>query len=191
MRAVLALPIAAVVTSAALFPNPARGAEPSDGDWPMPAHDYSSTRFSPLDEIKPDNASRIELAFSFSTGIDKSQEAAPIVVNGTMYVVTPYPNHVLAFDLSKPGANVKWKYDPHTQPSAQGVACCDVVNRGAAYADGRLFFNTLDNNTIALDAATGRELWRAKLGEIKRGESMTMAPLAVKGKVLVGNSGGE
>ena len=162
-----------------------------DGDWPMAARDYAATRFSTLDEIRPDNASRLQLAFSFSTGIDKGHEAAPIVANGTMYVVTPYPNHVLAFDLSKPGANLKWKFDPHTEASAQGVACCDVVNRGAAYADGRLFFNTLDNNTIALDAATGKELWRTKLGEIRLGQSITMAPLVVKGKVLVGNSGGE
>ena len=191
MRAALLLPIATVIASAATFSNPARGAEPTDGDWPMPAHDYSSTRFSPLDEIQPGNVARLELAFSFSTGIDKGHEAAPIVVNGTMYVVTPWPNHVLAFDLSKPGASLKWKFDPHTEASAQGVACCDVVNRGTAYADGRLFFNTLDNHTIALDAATGKELWRTKLGEIRHGQSMTMAPLVVKGKVLVGNSGGE
>jgi lanthanide-dependent methanol dehydrogenase len=105
--------------------------------------------------------------------------------------VTPYPNHVFAFDLTRPGANVKWKFDPKTNASAQGVACCDVVNRGAAYADGKLFFNTLDNHTIALDAASGKELWRTKLGEIQLGQTMTMAPLVVKGKVLVGNSGGE
>jgi PQQ-dependent dehydrogenase (methanol/ethanol family) len=71
------------------------------------------------------------------------------------------------------------------------VACCDVVNRGVAFADGRVFVNTLDNQTIALDAATGRELWRRSLGDISKGETMTMAPLVVKGKVLVGNSGGE
>ncbi len=86
---------------------------------------------------------------------------------------------------------MKWKFDPKPSASAQGVACCDVVNRGAAYADGRLFINTLDAQTIAVDAATGRELWRTKLGDINRGETITMAPLVVKGKVLVGNSGGE
>jgi lanthanide-dependent methanol dehydrogenase len=166
-------------------------AQPGEGDWPMPAHDFASTRFSPLDEITPANVSGLKLAFSFSTGADKGHEAAPIVVGDTMYVVTPFPNFVYAFDLSKPGANVKWKFDPKVSTFAQGVACCDVVNRGAVYADGRLFFNTLDNQTIALDAASGKELWRAKLGEIRLGQSMTMAPLVVKGKVLVGNSGGE
>jgi PQQ-dependent dehydrogenase (methanol/ethanol family) len=157
----------------------------------MAARDYANTRFSPLDEIKPWNASRLQLAFSLSTGVEKGHEAAPIVVGDTMYVVTPYPNYLFALDLTKPGANVKWKFDPKTNASAQGVACCDVVNRGVAYADGRIFFNTLDNHTIALDAASGRELWRAKLGEIQLGQTITMAPLVVKGKVLVGNSGGE
>lgn len=71
------------------------------------------------------------------------------------------------------------------------MACCDVVNRGTAYADGRIFFNTLDNHTIALEATSGRELWNTKLVEINLGETMTMAPLVVKDKVLVGNSGGE
>jgi PQQ-dependent dehydrogenase (methanol/ethanol family) len=177
--------------SAAVLASHAAPSPPADGDWPMAAHDYASTRFSPLDEIRPSNAPQLQLAFSFSTGLEKGHEAAPIVVGDTMYVVTPYPNYVLAFDLSKPGANLKWKFDPHTQASAQGVACCDVVNRGAAYSDGRIFFNTLDNNTIALDAASGKELWRTPLGEIRLGQTITMAPLVVKGKVLVGNSGGE
>ena len=190
MRARISLTFAALFL-AAVFPGFAHGAEVSDGDWPMPARDYAATRFSPLEEIKPDNAAKLQLAFSFSTGIDKGHEAAPIVVNGTMYVVTPYPNLVYAFDLAKPGANVKWKFDPHVESASQGVACCDVVNRGAAYDGGRIFFNTLDNKTIALDAATGRELWRASLGEIRLGQTLTMAPLVVKGKVLVGNSGGE
>ncbi len=160
-------------------------------DWPMAAHDYASTRYSPLSEITPANANQLKLAWSFSTSIDKGHEAAPIVVGATMYVVTPYPNHVIAFDLTKPGASVKWIFDPKTNAKAQGVACCDVVNRGAAYADGRLFFNTLDNRAIALDAASGKELWRTNLGDIAMGQSITMAPLVVKGKVLVGNSGGE
>jgi PQQ-dependent dehydrogenase (methanol/ethanol family) len=108
-----------------------------------------------------------------------------------MFIVTPFPNLVYALDLTKPGAPVKWKFAPGPLPASQGVACCDVVNRGGVYADGRFFFNTLDGQTIALDAKTGAQLWRAKLADINKGESVTMAPLVVKGKVLVGVSGGE
>ena len=163
---------------------------PEDGEWRMPAKDYASTRFSGLDEITTANVSRLQLAWTFSTGVLRGHEAAPIVANGTMYIVTPHPNILYALDLARGGA-LKWKYEPGTARAAKGVACCDVVNRGAAYDDGRIFYNTLDVHTVAVDAATGRELWRTKLGDINRGESMTMAPLVVKGKVLVGNSGGE
>jgi hypothetical protein len=79
---------------------------PGEGDWPMPAHDYASTRFSPLDEIKPANIAKLQLAFSLSTGIEKGHEAAPIVVGDTMYIALPYPNYLLALDLTRPGANV-------------------------------------------------------------------------------------
>jgi PQQ-dependent dehydrogenase (methanol/ethanol family) len=163
----------------------------NDGDWPMAGRDYAGTRYSPLGDITTANVASLKPAFTFSTGVLRGHEAAPIVVDGTLYVVTPYPNIVYALDLSKPGAPVKWKFEPHPSASAQGVACCDVVNRGAAWADGRIFFNTLDDQTIALDAASGKELWRARLGDIRTGETMTMAPLVVKGLVLVGNSGGE
>jgi PQQ-dependent dehydrogenase (methanol/ethanol family) len=170
---------------------PSEAAPPDDGNWTLPAKDYASTRYSALAQIDGANVARLRVEFAFSTGIARGQEAAPIVAGDTMYVVTPYPNIVYALDLTRPGAPLKWKYEPKPDASAQGVACCDVVNRGASFADGRLFFNTLDGDTIALDAATGREAWRTHLGDIRKGETLTMAPLAAKGKVLVGNSGGE
>jgi PQQ-dependent dehydrogenase (methanol/ethanol family) len=169
----------------------AGAAAQEQGDWPMPAHDFASTRFSPLDEINPGNAGQLKVAFTFSTGVNRGQEAAPIVVDNTMYIVSPYPNIVYALDLTKEGAPARWSFKPKPDAAAQGVACCDVVNRGAVVADGKLFFNTLDGQTIALDTATGKQLWRTKLGDINRGETITMAPLVVKDKVLVGNSGGE
>lgn len=161
------------------------------GQWPMATLDYANTRFSELAEIDHGNVSGLQVAFTFSTGVDRGQEAAPIVVDGTMYIVTPYPNVVYALDLTRPGAPLKWKYEPRPAPASQGVACCDVVNRGAVYWQGRIIFNTLDGSTIALDAATGRQQWRAQLADINLGETITMAPMVVKGKVLVGNSGGE
>ncbi|WP_330837214.1 methanol/ethanol family PQQ-dependent dehydrogenase [Piscinibacter sp.] len=163
----------------------------SDGEWLMAAGDFASTRFSPLDQITAANVKELRPAFSFSTGVLRGHEAAPVVAGSTMYVVTPWPNILYALDLAQPGAPVKWKFEPKPDPSAKGVACCDVVNRGAAYADGRVFMTTLDNEAIAVDAASGKPLWRTRLGQIDRGETMTMAPLVVKNKVLVGNSGGE
>ncbi|TPI32696.1 PQQ-dependent dehydrogenase, methanol/ethanol family [Mesorhizobium sp. B3-1-6] len=176
--------------SPAISPPPA-AAPPDDGQWTMPAKNYASTRYSELAEINEGNVKNLQVAFTFSTGVNKGQEAAPLVVGSTMYIVSPFPNIVYALDLSKPGAPMKWKYEPNPEPAAQGVACCDVVNRGAAFADGRLFFNTLDGHTIALDADSGQPLWNAHIGNINIGETITMAPLVVKGKVLVGNSGGE
>ncbi|WP_210200014.1 methanol/ethanol family PQQ-dependent dehydrogenase [Mesorhizobium sp. WSM4313] len=170
---------------------PAAAAPPDDGQWTMPAKNYASTRYSELAEINEGNVKNLQVAFTFSTGVNKGQEAAPLVVGSTMYIVSPFPNIVYALDLSKPGAPMKWKYEPNPEPAAQGVACCDVVNRGAAFADGRIFFNTLDGHTIALDANTGQPVWNAHVGNINIGETITMAPLVVKGKVLVGNSGGE
>jgi lanthanide-dependent methanol dehydrogenase len=202
---------AAVLTSALLMgcnrtppqgEQPATGGVPTpppsaaavaadDGQWLMAAKDYANTRFSGLQEITTANVQNLKLAWSFSTGVLRGQEAAPLVVNGTMYVVTPYPNILYALDLTQPGAPVKWSFKPRPSAAAQGVACCDVVNRGAAYADGKVVFNTLDDHTIAVDAVTGQQVWNATVGEINRGETLTMAPIIVKGKVLVGNSGGE
>ncbi len=142
-------------------------------------------------EINTGNAKNLKLAWTFSTGLTRGHEAAPLVVNNTMYIVTPWPNLLYALDLTKPGAPLKWTYDPHPASASQGVACCDVVNRGAAYYNGKIIYNTLDVHTVAVDANTGKEVWKTKLGDINRGESMTMAPLVVKGKVIVGNSGGE
>jgi len=161
-----------------------------DGQWTRPAKDYAATRYSQLTEITADNVGRLVPVWSYSMGVLRVHEEAPLVVGSTMYLVTPFPNELHALDLGRQGA-LKWIYRPRPEPAAQGVACCDVVNRGAVYADGRIVFNTLDNQVVAVDAATGRELWKTKVGEINLGETMTMAPLVVKGLVLVGNSGGE
>src|SRR6185503_19281230 len=180
--------------------NVERGAAPAngevdlaadDGQWVRPAKDLASTRFSGLTEINTTNVKNLRVIATFSTGTLRGHEAAPIVVGNTMYIITPYPNYVYALDLTKPGLPTKWMYNPKPELASQGVACCDVVNRGLVYDNGKLFFNTLDDHTIALDAATGKEVWNTKVGDINMGETITMAPLVAKGKVLVGDSGGE
>ncbi|HEY6991249.1 MAG TPA: methanol/ethanol family PQQ-dependent dehydrogenase [Bryobacteraceae bacterium] len=165
--------------------------QPDDGQWIMPAKNYASTRYSNLDQITVANVKSLKPAFEFSTGTLHGNEAAPLVVNNTMYIVTPFPNNLYALDLTKPGAPVKWVYEGHPAPSAQGVACCDTVNRGASYYNGKIYYNLLDDQTVAVDANTGKEVWKTRLADINTGESITMAPIVAKGKVLVGNSGGE
>lgn len=161
-----------------------------DGQWPMAAKNYANTRFSGLDEIKAGNVKDLKVAWTFSTGVNRGQEAAPIVVGDAMYVVTPYPNILYALDLKNSGA-VRWKYEPKPVAAAQGVACCDVVNRGAVFSDGKVFITTLDGHVCGVEAATGKEIWKTKVGNIYVGETVTMSPIVVNGKVLVGNSGGE
>jgi PQQ-dependent dehydrogenase (methanol/ethanol family) len=171
---------------------PAASASPADdGNWTMPGKDYASTRFSGLNQITAGNVGKLQVAFTFSTGITEGFEAPPLVVDNVMYVVTPWPNNVFALDLTKPGAPLKWEYKPNTAAAAKGVACCGPVNRGAVYDGGKLFLNLLDGHTVAVDAATGKELWRTQVADIQKGETVTMAPLVAGGKVLVGNSGGE
>jgi lanthanide-dependent methanol dehydrogenase len=171
---------------------PAPAAFPADdGNWTMPAKDYAGTRFSALRQITPANARTLRPAFTFSTGAKEGFEAPPLVVGSTMYVVGPWPTKVFALDLTRPNAPPKWVYDPKPARPSRGRACCGPVNRGAVYSNGRLFLNLLDNHTVAIDAATGRELWRTKLDDISTGSTMTMAPLVAEGKVFAGNSGGE
>src|SRR6185503_6415617 len=118
-----------------------------------------------LDSIKPSNITNLRVVTTLNTGINRGHEGQPLVVNNTMYVVTPYPNNLLAIDLTKPG--------------------------GAHFADGKIIYSLLDAHVVAVDAETGEEVWRTKVGNIDLGETFTAAPLVVKDKVIVGNSGGE
>jgi PQQ-dependent dehydrogenase (methanol/ethanol family) len=170
--------------------SPDTSSAADDGQWRMPARNYASTRYSGLSQITTQNVGQLRLAWTFSTGLTRGHEAGPLVVDSTMYLVTPFPNFLYALDLKRSGA-LKWTYKPSPMLASQGVACCDLVNRGAAYFDGKVYYNTLDAHTVAVDAKTGKQVWKTKVGDINKGETTTMAPLVVKGKVLIGNSGGE
>ncbi len=161
------------------------------GEWRSQAHDYANTRYSTLDQINAGNASKLRIAWTFSDGTQGGHEAAPLVVGTTMYVVTPFPDMLFALDLAKPGAPIKWKFAPNPSPTALGKACCDTVNRGLTYVDHKIIYNLLDDHTVAVDAESGKQIWRTKMGNVESGETMTMAPFAVGKKVLVGDSGGE
>ena len=159
-------------------------------DWVMPAGDYANTRFSKLKQITAANVGKLQVAWTFSTGVLRGHEGTPLVIGDVMYVHGPFPNPVYALDLNNDG-KILWKYEPRQDPDVIPVMCCDTVNRGLAYSDGKLFLNQADTTLVALDAKTGKVLWQEKNGDPKKGETGTSAPLVVKDKVLVGISGGE
>jgi PQQ-dependent dehydrogenase (methanol/ethanol family) len=181
----------AICFAAALAAGPAYSQGHDDGEWTMPGKDYAGTRFSGLAQITSTNVGQLKPVWSFSTGVLGGHEGQPLVVNRTMYVVTPYPNVLYAFDLTREGYPLKWKYRPDPNPSSIGIACCDAINRGPAYAEGKIVYNLLDGHTVAVYAETGKELWKTKVADIGEGETTPMAPLVAKGKVFVGPSGGE
>jgi PQQ-dependent dehydrogenase (methanol/ethanol family) len=178
------------------LPNPASAndellkLQKDANQWVMPTGNYNNQRYSTLDQINASNASKLHPVWTFSTGVLRGHEGGPLVIGNTMYVHTPFPNNVFALDLNDNG-KILWKYEPRQDPNVIPVMCCDTVNRGVAYGDGKIILNQADATVVALDAKTGKELWHVKNGDPAKGETMTMAPMVVKDKVLVGISGGE
>ena len=158
--------------------------------WVMPAGDYANTRYSKLNQINASNVGKLQVAWTFSTGVLRGHEGGPLIVGNTMYVHTPFPNKVYAIDLSNDN-KIVWKYEPKQDPNVIPVMCCDTVNRGLAYSDGKIFLHQADDKLVALDAKTGNMVWTAVNGDPSKGQTGTSAPLVVKDKVLVGTSGGE
>jgi PQQ-dependent dehydrogenase (methanol/ethanol family) len=158
--------------------------------WVMPTGDYANTRYSELKQITKDNVKNLRPVWTFSTGVLRGHEGAPLVIGDVMYVHAPFPNQVYALDLNNAG-QIIWKYEPKQDPTVIPVMCCDTVNRGLAYADGKIILDQADAHVVALDAKTGKEVWRIENGDPKKGETMTSAPMIVKDKVIVGISGGE
>jgi PQQ-dependent dehydrogenase (methanol/ethanol family) len=159
-------------------------------NWVIPAQNYASQRYSTLNQINSDNASHLQVAWTFSTGVLRGHEGAPLVIGNVMYFVTPFPNIVYALDLDH-NERILWKYEPQQDPTVIGVMCCDTVNRGVAYGDGKILLHQADTTLVALDAKTGKVAWSVKDGDPSKGQTGTDAPLVVKDKVLIGVSGGE
>jgi alcohol dehydrogenase (cytochrome c) len=155
------------------------------GSWPSYGRDYSNQRFSPLTQITPATVARLSLVWHYKTGVIKAFETSPIVVDGTMYITTAV-NHVIALDAQTGGRKWEWVAALGTT-----IICCGPVNRGVAVYGGRVYVGTLDARLFALDAQTGREVWEVQVGDNTRGYSITMAPLAVEGKIITGVSGAE
>jgi PQQ-dependent dehydrogenase (methanol/ethanol family) len=159
-------------------------------EWVMPTGDYANHRYSQLKQINAQNVGKLQVAWTFSTGVLRGHEGGPLVIGNVMYVHGPFPNPVFALDLNNEG-KILWKYEPKQDPDVIPVMCCDTVNRGLAYADGKIFLHQADTTLVALDAKDGKVVWQAKNGDPSKGETGTSAPMVVKDKVLIGISGGE
>ena len=163
-------------------------ADERPGDWLAHGRTYDEQRHSPLTTITPDNVDELGLAWYADLGTTRGLESTPIVVDGVMFNSGTWST-VFAHDAVT--GELLWKYDPQV-PKEWGVyACCDVVNRGVAAWEGRIYVGTLDGRLVALDAGTGEEVWSVQTTPEGKPYTITGAPRIVKGKVLIGNGGGE
>ena len=158
--------------------------------WVMQAGDFANTRYSALKQVTADNVGKLQVAWTFSTGVLRGHEGGPLVVGDMMYVHAPFPNTVFALNI-KDENKIVWKYEPKQDPNVIPVMCCDTVNRGVAYADGKIFLHQADTTVVALDAKTGKVVWSVKNGDPSKGETGTSSPHVFKDKVIIGISGGE
>ena len=153
--------------------------------WPSFGRDYSNERYSPLTEVNTGNVANLQLAWTYHTGITKGFEASPVIDNGVMYFTTSL-GHIIALD-ARTGARL-WE---HAEYTGRTILCCGSINRGVAVYGGRVYVATLDARLVALDARTGKTIWTVSVGDNTQGYSLTAAPLAADGKIIIGISGGE
>jgi PQQ-dependent dehydrogenase (methanol/ethanol family) len=159
-------------------------------NWALQTGDYTNQRYSELKQINTENVKNLKVAWTFSTGVLRGHEGSPLVIGDVMYLHTPFPNNVFALDLKNDGA-ILWTYTPKQDPDVIPVMCCDTVNRGLAYAEGKIFLHQADTTVVALDAKDGKVAWTAVNGDPKKGETNTATVIPVKDKLIVGISGGE
>ncbi|MCH9699176.1 MAG: methanol/ethanol family PQQ-dependent dehydrogenase [Gammaproteobacteria bacterium] len=159
-------------------------------NWPVWGGNYTGQRFSELDQINTSNVKKLQPVSTFSTGVLRGHEGGPLVVNGVVYIHTPFPNIVYA--ISQDDQSIIWEYKPEqNEQETLPVMCCDTVNRGLGYGDGKIFLQQSDTTLVALDAKTGKRVWAVRNGDPKLGQTNTNSPFVVKDKVLTGISGGE
>jgi PQQ-dependent dehydrogenase (methanol/ethanol family) len=183
------LAAASVLLAAAVAPQVGKALAGKDGeDWPITGRTWMDQRFSPLTQITPENVAKLGLAWHHQFDTDRGQEATPVMVDGVLYTTTTW-SIVYAFD-AKTGA-VLWSYDPKVDRARGFQACCDVVNRGVAVVNGKVYAAALDGRLSALDAKTGKVLWTTVTVDQSKPYTITGAPRVIHGKVLIGNGGSE
>ena len=159
------------------------------GNWASQAGDDYNQRYSALDQINAGNVNKLQVAWTFSTGVLRGHEGSPLVIGDMMYIHSPFPNNVYAVDLNT--QQIVWKHTPKQDSAVIAQMCCDTVNRGLAYGDGKIFLQRADSVLEALDAKTGEVVWQATNGDPKLGAVNTNAPHVFGDKVITGISGGE
>ena len=198
IRSLTAIPV--VLTALAAMPTLAAAQGGQDlaamskdsKQWVMTGRTFDLQRYSPLNQITTSNVNQLGVAWTMSTGTLRGHEGNPLVVGNVMYFHTSFPNKVYALDLTKEGMPQIWQFTPDQPADVIPVACCDVVNRGLAYhPSGKLYIQLLQGDLLALDAKTGKQIFRVHNADYKKGETMTNAPLVVKDVVIAGVSGGE
>src|SRR5271154_1250007 len=163
-------------------------ADRDSGNWMTHGRTYTEQRFSPLKQINDGNVSQLGFAWHYDLDTHRGQEATPIVVDGVMYFTSAWSK---AFALNAATGALLWEYDPKVPPEWDVNACCDVVNRGVAVWRGKVFFGTLDGRLVALDAASGKQIWEIQTTDRSMRYTITGAPRVVKGLVIIGNGGAE
>ena len=176
-------PGAAAVDDAALA-----AAAQSGEEWLTYGRDYAETRFSLLDEIDAGNVGRLGLAWYYDTGSVRGLEATPLVAGGVLYATTSWSN-VFAVDART--GELLWRWDAQADRARGARACCDVVNRGVALYEGKVYAGVIDGRLAALDAATGEPVWQVQTTPVDEPYTITGAPRVVAGKVVIGNGGAE
>lgn len=157
-------------------------------NWAMPAGNAFNHRFSPLTQIDTRNVARLQVAWTYSTGVLRGHQGNPVVIGRMIYIHTPFPNKVVAMDLDT--RKVAWRYEPRQDPAVAAQMCCDTISRGLAYGDGKILLQQADSKLVALDAETGRVIWSVVNGDPSLGAVNSNAPHVFKDKVITGISGG-
>ncbi len=184
----LIVPAVTMVFGTILGSIPAQANNPNE--WPMYSRDYSNTRYSPLQEINTSNVKGLKVAYAFGLGVLDAQESSPLVIGDTLYVTTTYgPKFIYALDAAT--GKRKWTQAFDYPDDMTQFTCCGPVNRGVAYANGKIYVGRLDGKLSALDADTGREIWTTTVVDYTQGSSLTSPPLIVKDTVVTGFGGGE
>jgi PQQ-dependent dehydrogenase (methanol/ethanol family) len=161
----------------------------NSANWASQSGGYDNHRYSTLNQINAGNVKNLQVVWTMSTGVLRGHEGSPLVIGDTMYIHTPFPNNVTAISLKD--QTFLWQYQPKQEDQVVSVMCCDTVNRGLAYGDGKIFLQQADTTLVALNAKTGDVVWTVKNGDPKKGETNTNAPHVFGDKVLTGISGGE